>query len=184
MSKIGEKKIGGAMGVHVENTLLLNILNKAISNISESEIKKITSGWLKFKSEKEIDYELIYILIALFSALILAILYRQRIIEKHSKELEISQKVLIDTQNNSNLGQEIANIGIWSLDYKTDKLEWSEGVHKIFGTDSKKFGASFEAFVKFVHPDDREVLNNTYVNSIKKKTDINFQMIKSTTMDE
>ncbi len=171
MSKIGEKKIGGAMGVNVENAILLNILNKAISSISERETKKITNSWLKFKGEKEIDYELIYILSALFSTLILAILYRQRILEKHSRELEKSQKALIIAQNNFNLGQEIANIGIWSLDYKTDKLEWSDGVHKIFGTDSKKFGASFEAFVKFVHPDDRDELNNTYINSIKKKTD-------------
>ena len=74
-------------------------------------------------------------------------------------------------QEQFTLGQKIANLGIWTFEHKTGTLEWTEGVHQIFGTDSKTFGASFEAFMGFVHPDDKEELQQAYNDSITHKSD-------------
>jgi PAS domain S-box-containing protein len=47
-----------------------------------------------------------------------------------------------------------SGIGIWSWDFATGVVTWSDEVHKIFGTSS--FEQTFEHFSTFVHPDDRE----------------------------
>ncbi len=44
--------------------------------------------------------------------------------------------------------------GIWSWDFATGVVTWSDEVYKIFGTSS--FEQTFEQFTTFVHPDDRE----------------------------
>jgi PAS domain S-box-containing protein len=57
--------------------------------------------------------------------------------------------------------QEIAHIGSWKLDIKTDELFWSEEVYKIFGIDVNKT-ITHDVFKAAVHPDDRENLVEGY----------------------
>ena len=40
----------------------------------------------------------------------------------------------------------------------------------MFELDPNEFGASYEAFLNAVHPDDREFVNNAYTNSVKNHT--------------
>lgn len=85
-----------------------------------------------------------------------------------SKNLENQLK-----QNQLSLAksQEIAHIGSWILNVPGNKLKWSEETFRIFGVDSENFEESYEAFLKFVHPDDREKVNNAYTSSVKNKQD-------------
>ncbi|MDD5036891.1 MAG: ATP-binding protein [Methylococcaceae bacterium] len=68
-----------------------------------------------------------------------------------------------------NEAQRIAKIGNWSLELKTDTLNWSEEAFRIFEIDSPHFGASYEAFLDLVHPQDRERVNEAYRRSLKDK---------------
>ncbi|MBU0631975.1 diguanylate cyclase [bacterium] len=67
--------------------------------------------------------------------------------------------------------QEVANIGFWELDVKKNSLYWSDEVYKIFGLQAQEFTATYEAFLEYVHPGDRENLNQEYVISIEEKRD-------------
>ncbi|MCW5623358.1 MAG: PAS domain S-box protein [Burkholderiales bacterium] len=51
--------------------------------------------------------------------------------------------------------QRIAGIGSWTLDLRSGALTWSDQVYEIFGVDRSNVSSSFEAFISFVHPDDR-----------------------------
>lgn len=55
--------------------------------------------------------------------------------------------------------QEIARIGSWRLDLINNDLYWSDEVYRIFGLAPQAFGATYEAFLQAVHPDDREYRN-------------------------
>ncbi|WP_420885730.1 PAS domain-containing protein [Candidatus Reidiella endopervernicosa] len=63
----------------------------------------------------------------------------------------------------------MAQTGSWSLDLKSGELEWSDEIFNIFEIDPKQFGASYEAFLNTVHPDDRKQVNEAYNKSVKER---------------
>ncbi len=63
--------------------------------------------------------------------------------------------------------QKLARLGHWQLDLTSNHLFWSSEVFRIFDIDPKKFGASYEAFLDAIHPEDRERVNSAYSNSLK-----------------
>ena len=54
--------------------------------------------------------------------------------------------------------QRIAGIGSWELDLRSNQLRWSDQIGEIFGVPLTRFGGTYEAFLEFVHPLDRERL--------------------------
>jgi len=83
--------------------------------------------------------------------------------KKIQEQLEISE-------NRLNEAQRIAHLGSWELDLSTNVLVWSDEIYNIFEIDRKQFGASYEAFLALVHPEDREMVNCAYTESVKNKT--------------
>jgi len=69
--------------------------------------------------------------------------------------------------------QELAKIGSWELDIANNKVYWSDEIYRIFGCKPQAFGATYEAFLKFIHPDDREFVEQAYQNHIKNKQPYN-----------
>jgi len=76
--------------------------------------------------------------------------------------------------------QEVASIGSWSLDLVGGQLDWSPQIFALFGLDPAKFGASYEAFLEAIHPDDRERVNKAYTDSVQNKTayDITHRLLR------
>lgn len=77
-----------------------------------------------------------------------------------------TEKMLRERETRLNQTQEMAHLGSWELDLKTDRLIWSDEVYRIFGLVPQEFAITHDAFMEFVHPDDREALNLAYFNSI------------------
>jgi hypothetical protein len=69
-----------------------------------------------------------------------------------------------------NEAQRIAQLGNWELDLKTNRLVWSDEIYRIFEIDAERFGASYEAFLNAIHPDDRERVNRAYRDSVASRT--------------
>ena len=84
------------------------------------------------------------------------------------------QKMAVDdlTASEFNLkkAQEMAQVGSWDLDLLTNTLNWSDEVYRIFGLAPQEFGATYEAFLKAIHPDDREMVNEAYLDSVENNT--------------
>ncbi|WP_320041593.1 ATP-binding protein [uncultured Desulfobacter sp.] len=75
------------------------------------------------------------------------------------EDLEIFKSRLRDTQK-------LAHIGHWELYHRTGELFWSEEIYRIFEIDPSSFEASYEAFLKATHPEDREKINQAYTRSL------------------
>ncbi|HSM98990.1 MAG TPA: HD domain-containing phosphohydrolase, partial [Gallionella sp.] len=63
--------------------------------------------------------------------------------------------------------QHMAHLGHWQLVHKTNELEWSDEIYRIFEIDPHQFGATYEAFLDCIHPDDREAVNRVYTDSLR-----------------
>ncbi len=63
--------------------------------------------------------------------------------------------------------QRLAHMGSWELELMSNRLSWSDEVFRIFEIDPSRFGASYEAFLAAIHPDDRERVNQAYTESLR-----------------
>jgi len=72
-------------------------------------------------------------------------------------------------QDNLIEAQRIALIGSWELDLQADSLHWSDEIYRMFEIDQTRFGASYEAFLDVIHPEDREVVNRAYADSLENR---------------
>lgn len=115
---------------------------------------------------------------------VIALLFILSMAERVSRTLnrtneELEERVTERTQEaQANLdrlviSQTIARTGTWDWNIKYGSLIWSDGVFKIFGASPGDFEPSFENFVNFVHPDDREILDRAIHDSLENDTPYN-----------
>ncbi|MBI5491158.1 MAG: PAS domain-containing protein [Deltaproteobacteria bacterium] len=83
----------------------------------------------------------------------------------------LADEALRASEQRLNRAQEIAHLGSWELDHETGRLDWSDEVYRIFGMAPREFGASYEAFLDAVHPDDRTAVNDAYTGSLREGRD-------------
>jgi diguanylate cyclase (GGDEF)-like protein/PAS domain S-box-containing protein len=62
--------------------------------------------------------------------------------------------------------QHIAHIGNWKLDLLKNELYWSDEIYKIFNVNKEETVTSYETFLSFVHPEDRELVDTSYKESL------------------
>jgi PAS domain S-box-containing protein len=84
-------------------------------------------------------------------------------------ERKLAEEQLRRSERGLAEAQRIAHLGNWDLDLVQNVLIWSDEIYRIFEIDPKKFDASYEAFLDAIHPDDRELVNNAYTESVKNK---------------
>lgn len=74
---------------------------------------------------------------------------------KLERRLKLSEAALKEAQS-------VAHIGSWILDHQTGDLIWSDEVFQILEIDRDTVGASKDAFLARLHPDDREEVKKAY----------------------
>jgi two-component system NtrC family sensor kinase len=97
------------------------------------------------------------------------ILYLDAIIEDITERKQ-AEEALGKSQARLAEAQRMAHIGNWELDLTSDTLIWSDEVYAIFGLKPRQFEATYEAFLDNIHPDDRDMVNKAYTESVKNKT--------------
>jgi PAS domain S-box-containing protein len=92
---------------------------------------------------------------------------RARIEQRQAEEL------LRQSESRLNEAQRIAHLGNWELDLVSNLLVWSDEIYRIFEIDPEQFGASYDAFLAAIHPDDRDFVNRAYTESVANRIPYN-----------
>jgi PAS domain S-box-containing protein len=66
--------------------------------------------------------------------------------------------------------EKTAHLGHWDLNLVTNELVWSDEVYRIFGLNPPYSNKTYEDFLSFVHPDDREFVEQSVSDALKKGT--------------
>jgi len=85
-------------------------------------------------------------------------------------EKSLAVAALKESAKRLNEAQRIARIGSWELDLVSGKLTWSDEIFRLFEIDKTAFGATYEAFLNAVHPEDREWVDQAYTHSLATRT--------------
>ncbi len=93
-------------------------------------------------------------------------------IKTRTAALEKSESRLIEAQK-------IAHIGNWEWDIAKNELYWSDEIYRIFGLAPQEFGATYEAFLDFVHPHDKKLVMKSVQDALfeKKPYDIEHRIV-------
>ena len=88
-----------------------------------------------------------------------------------------TENELLKNQYYLNKAQELGSIGTWELDLEQNTLTWTEENYKIFGIPLGT-KMNYELFLDCVHPDDRNLVNESWNVGIKNKQyDIEHRLI-------
>jgi len=90
---------------------------------------------------------------------------RQELVNE-STALRETQTALTAREAQLTQAQRLAKVGSWELDLTANILVWSDEIYQIFEIDQASFGVSYEAFLAAIHPEDREMVNQAYTNSL------------------
>jgi PAS domain S-box-containing protein len=78
----------------------------------------------------------------------------------------VSEQSLRASETRLKEAQRLARLGYWELVHATEKLQWSDEIYRIFEIDPTQFGASYEAFISYIHPDDRKAVRDAFHQSL------------------
>jgi diguanylate cyclase (GGDEF)-like protein/PAS domain S-box-containing protein len=80
------------------------------------------------------------------------------------------------------MAQRIVNLGSWDWDIITGALTWSDEIYRIFGLRPKEFGATYEAFLSYIHHEDRARVVTAVNNAVAGVTpyDIEHRVVRPT----
>ncbi|CAN5379094.1 hypothetical protein BH11BAC3_BH11BAC3_02050 [soil metagenome] len=76
-----------------------------------------------------------------------------------SEELEFHLQQLKRSEEKLNAAQRLAKTGNWEWNIVDNIIEWSDELYRIFGMSKENFEANYENYLKNIHPDDRELVN-------------------------
>ncbi len=83
---------------------------------------------------------------------------------------KLSQQALSQVENRLLEAQRIARIGNWDWDIPTGDLWWSDEIYRIFGVEPAIFTPTYDAFLEFIHPDDRALVRQSVETALNSNS--------------
>ena len=61
--------------------------------------------------------------------------------------------------------EDLANAGSWHWNVATGQVRWSPGLYRIFGLEEGAEAPSYQRYIEYVHPDDRDRVSEQIQNT-------------------
>ncbi len=87
-------------------------------------------------------------------------------VQERTARLSDINALLKDSEQRLKEAQRIAQLGNWDWNIQKNELFWSDEIYRIFGLQPQEFGATYEAFLHAVHPEDRDSVQQSVNESL------------------
>jgi len=106
---------------------------------------------------------------------------KQRLKEKKDAELQKANEDTKRLTTRLQLATRSAGMGIWDWDIKKNYLAWDDVMYQLYNIDSFQFGSIYDGWIRRLHPDDRQRVNEEIQMAVtnKKRYDTEFRIIWS-----
>ncbi len=102
----------------------------------------------------------------------------ENLVKERTEELEQAYISLKESEKGLAEAQRMAHIGNWNWNIATGEKYWSDEVYRIFGLEPQEFEVTYDTFLSYVHPDDRDYVDNAIKEALKGKPySIDFRII-------
>jgi PAS domain S-box-containing protein len=99
-------------------------------------------------------------------------------VEERTIQLEKAYNLLRESEKGLLEAQTMAHAGNWEWDIVTDEAYWSDELYRIFKRNPEELAPSYKEYLNYVHPDDRDYVDNAFKQAINGKThSINHRII-------
>jgi PAS domain S-box-containing protein len=126
------------------------------------------------------------LVLVLFTLLVFVLAYLSLDRQLHLSSAYLQQKKkAVDDLEEMNLiyhnAEEVACLGSWQLDLHTNMFRCSENLFRVYGSEPRAEEVSFERFLSFVLPEDRELLVQSLQDAIKSQTptEVKYRIVRS-----
>ena len=93
----------------------------------------------------------------------------ENLVKERTSELEKAYNSLKESERGLAEAQKMAHLGSWDWNLVTGEVHWSNETYRIFGFKPQEFEVNFDAFLSYVHPDERDYVNNAVNGALDGK---------------
>lgn len=141
-----------------------------IQNMIDSQNELLKTRQQAYESNLKVTPMFLY-MVLLLSLLLMFLAYTKII--RDLKKIKAANEQLEIFKESTNQSQVISQHGNWILNVDEKTFEFSDNLYRLLGEEPQSFEASFDNFLKFVHPEDRDKLN-TDIDNLFKNNDLPF----------
>lgn len=91
----------------------------------------------------------------------------ENLVKERTAELEEAYKLLKESERGLAEAQRIAHIGSWDWNLLTGEVYWSDEMYHIYEHHPQGLNTSYDEFLNYVHPEDREYVENAVKKGLK-----------------
>jgi PAS domain S-box-containing protein len=89
-----------------------------------------------------------------------------------------AEQALRESEERLRMAMDASRMGAWEWNMDTNEVRWSAGLETIHGIEPGTFAGTFEAFLKDVHPDDRDRLSQELETSVRRGVhDVEYRIV-------
>jgi PAS domain-containing protein len=92
----------------------------------------------------------------------------------HAQRVKSDKKAVLMGQRLS-LALEATHLGVWDLNLNTGDMWFSASVREIYGRAGDQFAPAYEAFLEYIHVEDRDFVHRSVTRSIETAKGFNIQ---------
>jgi PAS domain S-box-containing protein len=93
----------------------------------------------------------------------------EKLVKERTVELEKAYNSLKESGKGLSEAQKMAHIGNWEWDIVTDEAYWSDELYRIFERSPQEGAPTYNGYLNYVHPDDRDYVNSALNKAINGK---------------